>query len=321
LFDCSCYDDCQESIGLTLREVNSSGYNRNEFFKIGISIQIILFFKEMENNEMTMIQANGWSFDCEVTGEGSDIIFIHGEIHGSEYWEHQVKEFSKSHRCLTYNRRGHSSTGAPEYGYSLENQRRDLEALIEHFEIENPIIVAVAFGTTIAADYAIHYPNNVKGVVLVAWSELHDARKYFDRWVNANRLVVNILESEGKDGLVKFLRKEGGRTVYMVIPLASPVREACIQMFANHPIEEYKQGMLEFATSVPNLIEPFSKLDLPVLGVCGALDPFPDKPEILSRMAGFFEAPFIADASRFVHWEKPEEFNKLMHNYLQKIKE
>jgi pimeloyl-ACP methyl ester carboxylesterase len=275
----------------------------------------------MESNDMTMIQANGWSFDCEITGVGPDIIFVHGEIHGMEYWEHQVEEFSKSHRCLTYNRRGHSSTGAPEYGYSLENQRRDLEALIEHFEIENPIIVAVAFGTTIAADYAIRHPNLVKGIVLVAWSELHDARKYFDRWVKASKQVVAILESKGKDGLVEFLRNEGGRTVYMVIPLESPIRESCIQMFANHPIEEYKQGMLEFATSVPNLIEPFLKLDLPVLGICGALDPFPDKPEILSGMPGFLEAPFVAGASRFVQWEKPEEFNNLMHNYLLKFHE
>ena len=80
---------------------------------------------------MTMVPVNGWSFDCEITGEGPDIIFIHGEIHGKEYWEHQLKKFSKTHRCLTYNRRGHSTTGAPEYGYSLENQRRDLEALIK----------------------------------------------------------------------------------------------------------------------------------------------------------------------------------------------
>jgi pimeloyl-ACP methyl ester carboxylesterase len=69
------------------------------------------------------------------------------------------------------------------------------------------------------------------------------------------------------------------------------------------------------------LIEPFLKLDLPVLGICGALDPFPDKPEILSGMPGFLEAPFVAGASRFVQWEKPEEFNNLMHNYLLKFHE
>lgn len=270
---------------------------------------------------MTMVPANGWSFDCEITGEGPDIIFIHGEIHGKEYWEHQLKEFSKSHRCLTYNRRGHSTTGAPEYGYSLENQRRDLEALIKYFKIEDPIIVAVAFGTTIAADYAICHPNSVKGIILVAWSELHDARKYFDRWVNASKQVVDILESKGKKGLVEFLQNEGGRTVYMVIPLESPIREPCIRMFANHPIEEYKRGMLEFATSVPNLIDSFSKLDLPVLGICGALDPFPDQPEILNGMSGFIEAPPVSGGSRFVQWEKPTEFNKLMHNYLLKFNE
>ena len=93
---------------------------------------------------------------------------------------------------------------------------------------------------------------------MVAWSELHDASHYFDRWLQASERVVNIIKNEGRDGLIKYLRKEGGRSLYMVIPLKSPIREECIQMFASHPLEEYERGMLEFATSVPDLTERFS---------------------------------------------------------------
>ena len=265
---------------------------------------------------MTLVHANGWDFDCEVIGEGPDIIFIHGEIHGTGYWEHQISEFSKDHRCLAYHRRGHALTGAPEFGYSLENQRRDLEALIEHFNITRPVVVAVAFGTTIAADYAIRHPDKVRGIILVAWSELHDARLYFDRWVKANEQVVRILENDGREALVEFLRREGGRSLYMVIPLNSPIRERCIQMFASHPVAEYKRGMLEFATSVPDLIEPFSAVAVPVLGVCGELDPYPDKPALLSGMPNFHEVPPIPGAGRFVQWEKPAEFNAILRDFL-----
>ena len=70
---------------------------------------------------MTLISSNGWQFDCAITGEGQDLVFIHGEIHGASYWENQVKEFSKDHRCFIYDRRGHNGTGAPSFGYSLEN--------------------------------------------------------------------------------------------------------------------------------------------------------------------------------------------------------
>lgn len=265
---------------------------------------------------MTMVRANGWDFDCRITGEGPDLIFIHGEIHGTQYWEHQIAEFSNDHRCLVYHRRGHGLTGAPGGGYDLGNQRRDLEALVTHFNITDPVIAAVAFGTTIAADYAIKHPDDVRGIVLVAWSELHEANLYFDRWVKANEQVIQVLESEGREALVEYLRREGGRSLYLVIPLDSPIREACIQMFASHPLEEYAKGMLEFATSVPDLIVPFSALPIPVLGICGALDPFPDKPELLAEMVNFWEAPSIAEASRFVQWEKPATFNAIVREFL-----
>jgi hypothetical protein len=41
---------------------------------------------------MPIIQANGCDFYYEQHGQGRDMVFIHGEIHGLEYWEHQLAE-------------------------------------------------------------------------------------------------------------------------------------------------------------------------------------------------------------------------------------
>ncbi len=265
---------------------------------------------------MAKVHINGWDFDCQIRGEGPDLVFIHGEIHGTDYWEHQISEFARDHRCLTYNRRGHFGTGAPEYGYSLENQTRDLEGLIDHFAIQRPAIVAVAFGTTIAANYAIRHADNVRALTFVAWSELHEARLYFDRWVKANERVCAILETEGREAMLDFLRREAGRSVYMVINTDSPIREKCIQLFGRHPLHEYRTGMLEFATSVPDLIKPLEDVTVPALGICGDKDPFPDQPEQLAGMTNFREAPMIEGAGRFVQWERPEEFNALLREFL-----
>jgi pimeloyl-ACP methyl ester carboxylesterase len=99
---------------------------------------------------------------------------------GLEYWEHQIPEFARDHRCFAYNRRGHAKTGSTNYGFSLVNQTRDLaqpDRSLRHGD--GRCIIAVAFGTTIAANYAIQYPDRVRGVVLAAWSEMHDAMQYF----------------------------------------------------------------------------------------------------------------------------------------------
>jgi pimeloyl-ACP methyl ester carboxylesterase len=268
---------------------------------------------------MPLINANGCDFHCETRGSGPDLVFIHGEIHGLEYWEHQFAEFSTDHRCFAYNRRGHAKTRWTDYGFSLVNQTRDLERLIEKLGIERPVLVALAFGTTIAASYAIRNPGKVRGIVLGAWSELHDAFQYFERWEQYSLRAAQVLEREGREAFVDLLRREGGKTIYKVIPVDSPVREQVIRMFAGHPLGEYQRGMLEFGLSVPNLVPEFKTLDVPVLGVCGANDPYPDQPEVLAGMANFREAPPIPGAARFVNWEKPAEFNAAIRAFLRSL--
>ena len=218
---------------------------------------------------MPTIQANGCDFYYELEGDGPDLVFIHGEIHGLEYWEHQIPDFARDHRCFAYNRRGHAKTGSTSYGFSLVNQTRDLAHLIDHFRLQRPVLIAVAFGTTIAANYAIQYPDRVSGLVLVAWSEMHDAMQYFERWKKYNQRAADVLENRGRDALISLLRDEGGKTIYRVIPVDSPLREKVIQMFASHPLEEYRHGMLEFGSSVPDLVPArvVQVVDVPAVGV------------------------------------------------------
>jgi 3-oxoadipate enol-lactonase len=270
-------------------------------------------------HDVPTIQANGCDFYYELDGQGPDLVFIHGEIHGLEYWEYQIPELAREHRCFAYNRRGHAKTELTNYGFSLVNQTRDLASLIDHFGMAQPVIIAVAFGTTIAASYAIQHPDRVKGMVLVAWSELHDSMQYFHRWKQYNEEAAQVLESRGREAFVSLLRADAGKRIYRVVPLDSPVREKAIQMFASHPLEEYRRGMLEFGSSVPDLVPAFRALDLPVLGLCGSDDPYPDRPEVLAGMKNFREAPSIAGAGRFVHWERPSEFNAVVRGFLRQL--
>jgi len=155
--------------------------------------------------------------------------------------------------------------------------------------------------------------------VLVAWSELHDSMQYFERWKQYNEEAAQALKAGGREALVSLMRADAGKRIYRVVPVDSQVREKVIQMFASHPLEEYRHGMLEFGSSVPDLIPAFRALDLPVLGLCGSDDPYPDRPEVLAQMKHFREAPAIAGAARFVHWERPHEFNAVVRAFLRQL--
>jgi len=77
--------------------------------------------------------------------------------------------------------------------------------------------------------------------------------------------------------------------------------------------------MLEMASSVPVLLPRLATLDIPVWGVCGTEDPFPDQPERLAGMKTFREAPPIVGGGRFAHWERPEAFNQLLREFLARV--
>ena len=66
-----------------------------------------------------------------------------------EHWDQQIADLSRDHCCLIYNRRGHAWTQWTEYGFSLNNQTRDLEQIVERLGIQQPVFIALAFGTTI----------------------------------------------------------------------------------------------------------------------------------------------------------------------------
>jgi 3-oxoadipate enol-lactonase len=270
---------------------------------------------------MATARVNGCDFNYRVKGTGPDLVFIHGEIHGSEYWEHQLEEFSRDFRCLVYDRRGHAGSESTAFGYSVANQAHDLALLLDHVGMRRPVIVALAFGTTIATTFAIDYPERVRGLVIAAWSELHAAREYLTRWEESGVRAAEVLETKGRDALVALLREEGGKTMFRVIPPeGSPLRERAIRLLASHPAEQYRRGMLEMASSVPVLIPRLSALDIPVLGVCGTEDPFTDEPERLAAMKSFREAPPIEGGGRFLHWEQPEAFNRLVRQFLEELK-
>ena len=263
----------------------------------------------------TKVHVNGWDFNCRIEGEGDgkkgSIVFVHGEIHGLDYWDSQIEAYADRYTCLAYDRRGHAGTGMPDFGFSVENQTVDLHALVDHFGLERPLIVALAFGSVVASNFAVNHPDRVSGLALIAWGELYEARDYLARWEIAGRASAEALEAGGREALVELLREHGTTKYYKVLPpKGHPFRERAIQLFSNHPAGQYRHGMLEVASSVPDLIPRMEQLDIPIMGINGTEDPFIEDPARLAGIPNFRQVELIEGAGRFAHWEKPDEFNE-----------
>ncbi|MFO0986359.1 MAG: alpha/beta fold hydrolase [Alphaproteobacteria bacterium] len=269
---------------------------------------------------MPKATVNNCDIHYETQGEGPCVLFIPGETHGIEMFEHQLPYFARRFRCVSYYRRGHGKSACPPYGYSLWNQTQDLVALLDHLGIQRVAIVAVAMSTTVAATYALLRPERVRALVLSSWYELDGyplleerRKKHRLSFADLHLLMGRKMEAEGADGLARYL-DENYEQLMPIFPTDPAVRAKVARMFASHPREHYVQSA-EFYTSIPNLVREMDRVRCPILGICGTDDPSPDKPERLAHLPNFRQA-WIRGARRFALLEQPDAFNREIEAFL-----
>lgn len=93
----------------------------------------------------------------KVKGEGVPIIFIHGfsENHGA--FRIQEKVFSRNHKVITYDLRGHGISDRTDKGLNIERFALDLKELINYLELEKVILVGWSMGGSIIFEYINNY--------------------------------------------------------------------------------------------------------------------------------------------------------------------
>jgi 3-oxoadipate enol-lactonase len=273
---------------------------------------------------MPIAGINGCHIYYNARGTGPDVVFIHGEDHGIEMFEQQVAHLCADYRCVAYDRRGHGRSELPPYGYSLRNQMLDLARLLDHLEVRYAVIVAVAMATTIAASYALEYPDRVRGLVLASWYELDGyplmerrrSRKYTTTFAELHMQMFEIIRDHGQQGLIDHMTKEGDAFL-PILPRDPAVRERVMRMMSSHSPDHYIRAA-EFYTSMPNLVPRLKEIKCPMLGICGEDDPCPDDPQLLEGAKNFKEI-WIPGARRFAMLESAPAFNSALTQFLENL--
>jgi len=269
---------------------------------------------------MPIVTVNGCELYYEASGHGRDVVFIHGEDHGIEMFEHAIAHLADHCRCIAYDRRGHGKSALPPYGYSLRSQMLDLAGLLDHLQIRNTVLVSVAMATTIATSYALEYPDRVRGLVLASWYELDGyplmekrrQAKHPMTFAALHMTMFEIARDKGRQGLIDHLHREGDAFL-PILPRDPGVRERVIRMMSSHTPEHYVKAA-EFYTSMPYLTPRLQDVACPILGICGDDDPSPDKPELVAGAKNFREV-WIPGARRFSLLEAPQAFNSALAEF------
>lgn len=121
------------------------------------------------NAEKKYVDIGDCQLYCEIEGQGTPLVLIHGGPGGTHHCFHPwLSAASQNFRVIYYDQRGCGlSDFKPGEGYSFEQTVDDLEKLRQSLNIDKWIVLGHSYGGAIAQFYNIKYPEAVLGMVLV----------------------------------------------------------------------------------------------------------------------------------------------------------
>jgi pimeloyl-ACP methyl ester carboxylesterase len=124
---------------------------------------------ERSRSNSRFVTVNGTRLHFVVRGAGQPVVLVHGNPGSSQDWTRLYTPLAVHYRVIAFDRPGHGLSQRPKHAdVTVEVQARLLHAALRQLDVERPIIVGHSWGGALALVYAINYPKEVAGVVLLA---------------------------------------------------------------------------------------------------------------------------------------------------------
>jgi proline iminopeptidase len=116
------------------------------------------------------VPVGGASLYARDIGRGQPIIVLHGgPDFDSGYLLPDLDRLADAFRLLYYDQRGRgqSASGVRPEDVTLSTDIDDIEKLRQHFTLESPTLLGHSWGTVLALEYALRYPDRVSRLILM----------------------------------------------------------------------------------------------------------------------------------------------------------
>lgn len=120
---------------------------------------------------MPRVQLRNHKVHYQQTGQGPDLVLIHGlSCNIAFWWFHVAEHLSHSHRVTAIDLRGHGFSGMTETGYRAVDLAGDIAALLEHLDVTRAHVMGHSFGGAVSAALAAERADLVAELTLAdAW--------------------------------------------------------------------------------------------------------------------------------------------------------
>jgi pimeloyl-ACP methyl ester carboxylesterase len=250
---------------------------------------------------------DGISIHSTSSGKGpKTIILVHGWTCDETSWKFQVPELSKNYRVITLDLPGHGKSGSPKDGkFTVDLFARAIEAVRSEAKADRVALAGHSMGTPVIIKYFQMFPQHVAAMVFVDG-------------------LVSLPPNAA--GMAGFADQFGG-------PDGVKAREKLIRgMFSPATTPEIQKQILSVMLSAPEatavgamkaMFDPTQWKEevcpQPVLGLYADHSTSVNR-EYMKTHYPKMEYNEIPGTGHFLMLEKPEEFNRLLLEFLDKQK-
>ena len=250
---------------------------------------------------------DGIQLHSSVSGTGpKTIMLVHGWTCNDTTWKSQIPALSKDYRVITLDLPGHGQSGSPKDGkLTMDLFARAIEAVRLEEKAGRVVLAGHSMGTPVIIHYARLYPQNTMALVLV------DGRVSMPK--TASGSVLSAEQFAGPEGLK--MRENIIRSMFSKTTTPA-MQKHILSMMLGAPAET-AAGAME-AIMDPSIWKE-DVFSLPVLGLYADGSSIAD-PEYMKTRFPKMDYTEIPGTGHFLMLEKPEEFNRLLLDFLNKLK-
>jgi pimeloyl-ACP methyl ester carboxylesterase len=120
---------------------------------------------------MPQIQAGDLNAHYIERGEGTPVLFVHGNWSTSSWWELTLEKLPAGLRGIAYDMRGRGQTEGPDNNYTMPELAADLRALSDALGLDKFHLVGHSLGSAVAMQFTLESPERVLTLTCVspAW--------------------------------------------------------------------------------------------------------------------------------------------------------
>ena len=263
-------------------------------------------------SEERFIDVEGGRIAFEVAGSGPGVVLLHAGLWDRRTWDDQFDVLAERSTVVRYDLRGYGHSSVAQVPY---DDLEDLEAVMDAAGLERATLVGCSIGGTVATMFAIHRPERVWALALLA------SGLYGHRWAVGERWARHGREVEAAVA--------GGDRATAVDLDLRPWVPMGVEDAVGRRLREIAQDNAQQLTADDELarapgwtaLERLAEIRVPTLVVEGGRDApeFREIAGILAERIPGARLVTVDDADHVIHVRRPQECNRLLLAFLGKL--